>query len=441
VPDQLLLAIQIANGYGSQPGSWRMPGVDPRSYTDMDVFARYAQAAERGKIQLVFLADTPALENDISRAVPNHSIDPLVVLTTMARAAQRIGLVATASTTLNEPYTIARQFKALDVASHGRAGWNAVPTSLPAAAANYGIALPPRAQKYQRVHEVVQVVQALLGSWERDAWVLDAERRQFADTDRIRPVGLQGEHVASRGPLPIPPSEQGQPVVFQAGGGGNGLEVAARYANGVYANPFSIAEGRAHRDALRAAAVSVGRDPDEVKLFAGFMPSIAGSRREALDRRRRLDEVVDLDQRVGYLGSMLGLRLEPTQLDQPLTADQLAAARPSPGDPRAPHALQVAREGWTLRDVLAHGVIDYHPVVPGTAEDVADHMQAWFEAGACDGFSLAIDVYADGIDAFVDQVVPILQRRGLFHLDYEGPTLRENLGVPDQYGLDPRLTA
>jgi hypothetical protein len=142
---------------------------------------------------------------------------------------------------------------------------------------------------------------------------------------------------------------------------------------------------------------------------------------------------------VVYLGAMLGLRVDPFQLDEPLTAQQLAAARPSPGDPRAPHALAVAREGWSLRDVLTHGVIDYHPVVPGTAADVADHMQEWFEAGACDGFSLAIDVYADGIDAFVDQVIPLLQERGLFHRDYEGATLRDHLGVPDQYGLDPRL--
>jgi FMN-dependent oxidoreductase (nitrilotriacetate monooxygenase family) len=436
---QMLLAIQIANGYGSQPGSWRMPGVDPSSYTDMDVFARHAQAAERGKIQLVFLADTPALENDIERAVPNHAIDPLVVLTTMARATERIGLVATASTTLNEPYTIARQFKALDVASHGRAGWNAVPTSLPAAAANYGITLPPRAEKYERAHEVVQIVQALWGSWGPDAWVRDVAGKRFAEASQIQPINLQGHYVASRGPLPIPPSEQGQPVVFQAGGGGNGLEVAARYASGVYANPFSIEEGRAHRTALRAAAERVGRDPDEVKLFAGFMPSIAPSRRAALDRRRRLDEVVDLDQKVGYLGAMLGLRLSPEQMDEPLTGQQLAAARPSPGDPRSPRALEVAREGWSLRDVLAHGVIDYHPVVPGTAADVADHMQEWFEAGACDGFSLAIDVYADGIDAFVDQVVPLLQERGLFHRDYETATLRGHLGAPAQYGLDPRL--
>lgn len=175
-------------------------------------------------------------------------------------------------------------------------------------------------------------------------------------------------------------------------------------------------------------------------MLAGFMPTIVPSRQAALQRRRFLDEVVDLDQRVRYLGAMIGLPLGPAQLDEPLTADQLADAIPSPHDPRSARALEVAREGWTLRDVLAHGVIDYHPVVAGTAADVADHMQQWFEAEACDGFSIAIDSYHDGFDSFVDQVVPILRERGLFHDDYEGPTLRENLGAHEQYGLDPRLT-
>ncbi|MEU4777316.1 NtaA/DmoA family FMN-dependent monooxygenase [Micromonospora sp. NPDC023633] len=436
---QMLLAIQIANGYGAQPGAWRMPGVDPSSYTDMDTLVRYAQAAERGKIQLVFLADTPALTADLDRETPQHAIDPLVVLTSMARGTERIGLVATGSTTFNEPYTIARQFKALDVVSHGRAGWNAVTTSTPAAAANFGSVVPPRAERYERAHEVVQVVQALWGSWERDAWVRNVAGRRFADMSKIQPINLGGRYVASRGPLPIPPSEQGQPVVFQAGGGANGLELAARYASGVYANPFTIEEGRAHRTALREAAERVGRNPDEIKLFAGFMPSVAPTKRAALDRRRLLDESVDLHPRVRYLGAMLGLRLNSGQLDEPLTARQLADARPSPADPRSAHALQVAREGWSLRDVLAHGVIDYHPVVPGTAADVAEHMQQWFEAGACDGFSLAIDVYHDGIDTFVDEVIPLLQERGVFHLDYAGTTLREHLGAPAQYGLDPRL--
>lgn len=437
---KMLLALQVANGYGAQPGAWRMPGVDPSSYVDMDVIVRYAQAAERGKIQLIFLADTPVLDVDLEHQAPHHAIDPLVVLTSMARGTERIGLVATCSTTLNEPFTIARQFKALDVASHGRSGWNAVPTSHPDAAANYGITLPSREHKYERAHEVIQIVQALWGSWGMDAWVRDVEGGRFADMSQIQPVNLQGQHVSSAGPLPIPPSEQGQPVIFQAGGGSHGLEIAGRYATGVYANPFTIEEGREHRSALRSAAERAGRNPNEVKLFAGFMPSVAASRRAALDRRQSLDESVDLHQRVQYLGAMIGLTLTPAQLDEPLTSEQKSSARPSPGDPRARRALEVALEGWTLRDVLAHGVIDYHPVIPGTATEVADHMQEWFEAGACDGFSLAIDVYADGIDAFVDEVIPLLQERGLFHEDYEGTTLRGHLGAPAQYGRDPRLS-
>ncbi|CAB4916370.1 unannotated protein [freshwater metagenome] len=437
---QILLAIQIANGYGAQPGAWRMPGVDPSAYTDMDTLVRYAQAAERGKIQLIFLADTAVLDVDLEQQAPHFATDPLVTLTSMARGTERIGVVATSSTTFNEPFTIARQFKALDVASHGRAGWNAVTTSMPAAAANFGRTIPPRSEKYARADEVVRAVQALWGSWEQDAWVRDVPGRRFADASKVAPVNVRGQYVATRGPLAIPPSEQGQPVVFQAGGGAQGLELAARYATGVYANPFSIEEGRAHRTELRRAAERVGRDPDEVKLFAGFMPSIATDRRAALDRRRMLDESVDLHQRVAYLGAMIGLRLQPEQLDLPLTREQLSVARPAPGDPRSARALQVAREGWTLRDVLAHGVIDYHPVVTGTAEDVADHMEQWFDAEACDGFSLAIDVYHDGIDAFVDGVVPLLQQRGIYHQDYAGTTLRDHLGAPPQYGLDPRLS-
>jgi alkanesulfonate monooxygenase SsuD/methylene tetrahydromethanopterin reductase-like flavin-dependent oxidoreductase (luciferase family) len=217
----------------------------------------------------------------------------------------------------------------------------------------------------------------------------------------------------------------------------NGLKLAGRYADGVYANPYTIEDGQTQRNALRDAAKRAGRDPDEVKMFAGFMPAVASSRRAALDRRRFLDESVDLRQRVRYLGAMLGLPLGYDQIDTPLSPHQPADAHPSPHDPRSTRALQVAQEGWTLRDVLAHGVIDYHPVVAGTPTDVADHMQEWFEAGACDGFSLALDAYHDGVDAFVDQVVPVLQERGLFHLDYEGSTLRHHLQARDQYGLDP----
>lgn len=435
---QMMIGMHFGNGYGSQPGAWRMPGVQPTAYTSVDEMVRHAQAAERGKFQFLFVPDFPALMGDVETEAPMITIDPMMVLAAVARETKRIGMVATGSTTFNEPYNLARQFKALDIMSHGRAGWNAVPTSDPVAAANYGREVPPRAERYERLHESIQIVQALWGSWEQGAWIHDQASGRFADSARIRPINLRGRHVGSSGPLPLPPSEQGQPVIFQAGGGGQGLEVAARYASGVIGATYTIDDARAHRRALRDAALRVGRDPDEVKFFPGLITTIATDRRAGLDRRIALSGRT-YPQRVAYLGQMLGLRLDPAQLDKPLSPEQLALARPSPGDPRSPHALTVARQGWTLRDVLAHGVIDYHPVIAGPAVEAADHMQEWFEADAADGFWISPDVYDDGIDAFVDGVVPILQNRGLFHREYEGATLRDHLGAPAQYGIDPRL--
>ncbi|MEV0544494.1 NtaA/DmoA family FMN-dependent monooxygenase [Nocardia salmonicida] len=439
---QMILGMHLGNGYGSQSSAWRAPGVDPANYTSFDAQVRYAQAAERGKFAFLFLPDFLGEQADLTRESLMITLEPMMTLAAIARETKRIGLVATGSTTFNEPFNIARQFKALDVMSHGRAGWNAVTTSDPVAAANYGQAIAPRPERYRRAHETIQIAQALWGSWGRDAWVKDTQTGYFADPAKIQPVNLRGEYVASRGPLSIPPSEQGQPVIFSAGGGGNGTELAGRYASGVIGAVFTIEGARNQREALREAARRAGRDPDEVKFFAGVMPAIGATKREALDRRVALGELT-APARVPYLGAMLNLSatLNVSQLDEPLTPAQLAAASPSPFDPRSVRALEIAREGWTIRDILAHGVIDYHPTPVGTASVTADHMQEWFEAGACDGFWVSIDINEDGIDTFVDEVVPLLQERGLYHEDYEGTTLRDHLGAPAQYGLDPRIAA
>lgn len=370
---------------------------------------------------------------------PQMTLDPVVTLTAIARETERIGLVATSSTTFNEPYNLARQFKALDVVSHGRAGWNAVTTSDPAAAANYGQAVAERPERYGRAHEMLQVVEALWGSWGQDAWLKDKASGRFVDVSKVQPVNLQGQHVASRGPLPIPPSEQGQPVVFSAGGGQYGLTIAGRHASGVIGAAFTIEDARAQREAAREAAQEAGRDADDVKYFAGLMLGVGEDARDVLNRR--LAYASDhLPSRLPYLGGMLGLELRSERIDEPLTPQELADARPSPFDPRSERALKVAREGWTLREVLAHGVIDYHPTPIGSPETIADHLQEWFEAGACDGFWLSPDVHDQDIDVFVDEVLPIPRERGLYPDDYRGATLRENLGVPFQYGPDPRIS-
>lgn len=435
---QMLIGMVFGNGYGSQAGAWRWPGVDATNFTNFDNLVRYAQQAERGKFKFLFMPDFPALKADIATDAQHVHMEPMMTLAAVARGTERIGLVATGSTTFTEPFNLARQFKALDLMSRGRAGWNAVPTSDPMVAANYGRDLPPRAEKYERLHEVIQLVQALWGSWGRDAWLHDKEAGLFANLSEIRPVNLRGQHVSSTGPLVLPPSEQGQPVIFQAGGGEQGQEVAGRYASGVIGAVFTIEEARDERMALRAAAERAGRDPDEVKFFAGLMTTIAADRRAGLNRRIAMNGNV-LAQSLGYLGRLLGLPLKHAPLDEPLSPEQLAQAKPSPYDPRSENALKIAKEGWTLRDVLAHGVIDYHPTVVGPPVEVANHMQKWFEAEAVDGFWLCPDVFEDGLPPLVDEVIPLLQDRGLFHWDYEGTTLRDHLDVPGQYGRDPRL--
>lgn len=432
---KMLIGMQIGNGYGAQATSWMADNVDVRNYTNLDAHVRYAQAAERGKFQFLFLPDFLAQSQKTDHDAPLLTMDPAITMAVMARETTKIGFAATASTTFNEPYNLARTFKTLDVISGGRIGWNAVTTSDPASAANFGAQVADRDTRYERAHEVVQIVQALWGSWQEDAWVADKDRKIFADRSRIRPVNLQGRHVASRGPLEIPPSRQGQPVIFQAGGSPHSLALTGRFANAVIGATFTIEDSRRQRANVRRAAEQAGRNPDEIKFFAGIMPTIAPTKREALDRRGQFVEP-GIRQRVRYLGTMLGLGLTADDLDRPLTEPELAAAQANPADPRSGTALQIAREGWSVRDILYHGIIDYHPSPIGPAEVTADHMQEWFEAGACDGFWLSPDVYEDGIDTFVDQVVPLLQQRGLFHTYCEGDTLRDHLGIDYQYGAN-----
>jgi len=431
---KMLIGMQMGNGYGAQTSAWLAHNVDPYNYANLDAHVRYAQAAERGKFQFIFLPDFLSQSQKFDHESPQLTMDPFITMAIMARETHKIGFAATASTTFFEPYNLARILKTLDVVSGGRIGWNAITTSDAISAANFGAQIADRDARYARAHEVVQIVQALWGSWEHDAWIADKEKGIFADLSKIQPIGLQGQYVASRGPLEIPPSKQGQPVIFQAGGSPHSLALTGRFANAVIGATFTVEDSRRQRANVRRAAEEAGRDPDEVKFFAGISPTIAPTKREALDRRGQFVEP-DIHQRVGYLGMMLGVPLTSDDLDSPLTTSALAAARPNRSDPRSPKALEIARQGWSVRDILYHGVIDYHPSPIGPAHLTADHMQEWFEAGACDGFWFSPDVYEDGITTFVDEVVPILQKRGLFHDDYEGNTLRDHLGIPYQYGM------
>ncbi|BBH63866.1 nitrilotriacetate monooxygenase [Actinoplanes sp. OR16] len=440
MPDKkMILGMALTSGYGALAEAWRAPHVDPGNYANVEANIRYAQAAERGRFAFLFTPDFPAVRRDVEVSGIQNILDPMMQLAAISQATSRIGFVATGSTSFQEPFNTARQYKALDVMSHGRAGWNAVTTSDPAVAANYGKPVADRAERYQRAHESIQIVQALWGSWEAGAWLKDQAAGRFVDASKLRPINLQGEHVASRGPLPIPPSEQGQPVIFVSGGPSpHMLDLAGRYASGFIGEVWTIEEARTQREMVRKAAERAGRDPDDIKYFAGLMTTVAGTVREGLDRRISLSANA-IEARLPMLGALLGIDIDPDRYGEPLTPGQLAAAHASPMDPRSGIVLDVARQGWSPRDILAHGVIDYHPTTVGPGEVHADHLQKWFEAGAADGFWLSPDVYEDGVDAFVDEVVPLLQERGIYPTEYPGTTLRENLGVRHQYGPDPRI--
>ncbi|MCG2621241.1 NtaA/DmoA family FMN-dependent monooxygenase [Arthrobacter sp. I2-34] len=431
---QMHLTVQLISGYGLEPAAWRWPGIDPASFINADVFVKAAQTAERGRFDALFLADTPVLSTDVATAPPQQALEPIVTLTAVARETERIGLVATSSTTLNHPFTVARQFRALDLVSQGRAGWNAVTTSHPGALLNYGTGVPSRGERYERAHEFIAAVMALWGSWEDDALIMDKEAGRFADASRVTPVGLAGRHVASRGPLGLPPSEQGQPVVFQAGGGLNGLRLAGRFANAVYNNPFDIPSGVEHAAAVAQAASTYGRSPDHMTVFNGIITSVASTRKEALERREQLDALGDLETKVAYLGQQIGVPLSIEDIDKPVHQSLLENARANPADPRSPLALELAGEGLTVRRILAHGTMNYHPVALGTPDEVADILQRWHEAGVGKGFNINPDA-TDGLEHFVDEVIPILQERGLFRREYAGTTLRDHLGIPRQNGL------
>jgi len=435
----MLLGAVLGTTYGAHPGAWRMPWADPNAYTDVETHVRAAQSAERGGLDYLFYPDRVFVWGDLESGPPIVSIDPVVLMGAMAYATKRIGLVPSMSTSFNEPYGIARQLRALDVMSHGRAGWNLIPSYEPEAFANYGLPVPSREDKYERLHEVVQITQALWASWGREAGSPDKLIGRFADTSHIQPINLQGRQVGSRGPLQIPPSEQGQPVIFMPFASGAGIQAAGMYANGIIGSPSSFDESRAQRDMMRSVTEAAGRNADEVKYLSFVTFGLGATEQEAVERRMALEEAAGIEQRLAQLSRLLGLRLDAADRDKALTDAQIRALRPRSGSQQADLAFRLASQGRTPREILGHGVLDLNPGVVGTAEQVADMLQEWMEAGAADGFSIVVDDLHDGLDDFVDQVVPILRRRGLRPDDYPGTTLRDHLGLPEQLGLDLRL--
>lgn len=429
-PAASLILLTTAMGVGMHLGAWRHRAGDPFDYLTLDFYKRIAQTSESGVLHGLFLADTLALsEENLER--PNlGALDPVVVLSTLVGVTNRLGLVATSSTTFNEPFNIARRFSALDHLSGGRAGWNVVTTFVPDVAANFGATgLPPHDDRYARAEEALDVVLALWHSWGEDALTGDKIGGQFADRGKVHPVDHVGAHFSVRGPLTLPRTRQCHPVVFQAGASEAGRRLAARTADVVFTVQNTRTGAREFRADIRRRASASGRHPDSIKVLPGLVPVIGATRAEARERKRALDEL-SADAELRKLALRIGVPADALDLDKPLPID-LVGANPSFN---ASHGFRDAavrlatEENLTVRELLYRNG-GGHVQVVGTPDDVTELIADWYESGAVDGFNLMIDVLPDGLDRFVTEVVPRLQDRRLFRTAYRGETLRDDLGL------------
>lgn len=435
----MIIGMANFSAAGSQALAWRDSESHSSSYPDFEGYAHSAQLAEKGKFHFLFLGNFPGMLPDNNAEPPSMTPDPVVTIAAMAAKTSHIGFAATIASEWHEPFNVARQFKALDSYTAGRTALNAVTGSNPQAAALYGKEIPSSMERYGRANEFVQIIQALWGAWNKEASESIEDTHIFADYSKVNRLHLQGSYLQMSGALPLPPTPQGQPVMFHSGGSPNSINFAGRYADVYVTEVWTPEEAADQRRQLRNAAIEAGREPDDVKFIVGLMTTIADSKREALDRHAVFMEP-KVAQQVRYLSMFFNTSLTVDDLDRALTEEEIENAKSSRvGDPRHSIALKVAAEGWTIRDIINHSVIDYHPAVQGTAQVIADHMEHWFKVGAVDGFWVMPDVHAIDLHRFVDEVVPELQKRGLYHHDYEGKTLRENLGLRDQYGIDSRI--
>lgn len=428
-PRQLHLNAFLMNA-GHHDAAWRHPLTTPERVTDPAYFQQLARTAERGLLDSVFLADGLALWGNV-RYNALGGFEPLTLLSALATATEHIGLIATVSTTFNEPFTTARAFASLDHLSGGRAGWNIVTSGSPDEARNFGRDEHlEHGLRYERAREFVEVAVKLWDSWEDDAVVLDREGGIYADTGKVRPIEHRGAHFRVRGPLNVPRSPQGHPLLVQAGSSEDGKEFAARHAEAVFTAQQTLSDAQAFAKDLRSRLSRYGRAEDEVRILPGICPVIGSTEAEARALDRELTGLQVPEYGLAQLSGMLGTDLTGLPLDGPLP--ELPDERDINGNKsRFTLVAELARrDGLTLRELIARlGGGRGHRVVVGTPEQIADELQEWFTRGAADGFNIMPPYFPGGLDHFVDQVVPILQARGLFRTEYTGRTLRDHYGL------------
>jgi N-acetyl-S-(2-succino)cysteine monooxygenase len=426
----LMLNAYLRNS-GYHEAAWRVSSADPASVLDPRHYISLAQTAERGVLDSIFLPDSPGVAEFRSEYLPGAGLDPLQLLSSVAAMTEQVGLIATVSTTYSFPWDVARRLATLDFLSHGRAGWNIVTTVEPAAAGNFGDQPhPPAADRYDRAGEYVEVVLKLWDAWEDGAAVMSRQAGQWADPARLHPPRHHGKYFDVASYLPFPRSPQGHPFLTQAGSSAPGVALAARYADAVFTPLADIAAGVAFRQNLRAQAAGFGRDPGHVRVLPGLSFLLAGSDAEAAALKAELETTASGEFRWRNLANLAGLDYTAIDPDAPFPPGLLDDA-PRTSFGASIYKMAAEEPGATFRAVAQKlsalpGGLDF----TGTPEGLAELMTEWWEAGAVDGFTLMPNVLPDQLAAFVDHVVPILQKQGLTRTEYAGTTLRDHVGLP-----------
>ena len=411
---------------------WRYPGASPDANFNLKHLVRFIQTLEEARFDAFFMADHLAVMNmpvqALRRSATVTSFEPMTLLSALAMVTERIGLIATASTTFDAPYHVARRFASLDHISNGRAGWNVVTTANPDAALNFGLTdHVEHDARYRRAREFHAVVTGLWDSWADDAWQRDQASGVFFDPDRMHVLDHRGEHLSVRGPLNIARPVQGWPVIVQAGASEAGRQFAAETAEVVFGSSRTIEEARAFYLDVKTRATAAGRLAEHCKILPGALVIVGRTTAEAQEKKARLDSLVHPESGIPNLSIRLGIDASAFALDAPLP--EIPPSNQSESQ-RASLVALARRKNLTVRQLAqlmgGFGGLE----IVGTADDIADTMQSWLETGAADGFNVMFPTVPTGLDDFVALVIPELRRRRIFREEYTGVTLRDHLGLP-----------
>ncbi len=425
---------------GHHIASWRHPNAHDDANVNFDRFVEMARTAERGLFDMLFSADTQTVWTTEGSALNRQHystwLEPYTLLASLAPLTKHIGLVCTKSTSFEFPYTVARQFATLDLICSGRSGVNIVTTGNGRSARNYSQEEhKPKSERYEVADEFVDVLLGLWDSWDEDAFIRDKETSTFFDWDKMHALNHKGKHFQVEGPLNVPRSPQGRPVIVQAGASEEGRELAAKSADVIFGASQSLEMAQRFYADVKARLVKYDRGYGDLKILPGLSVTVAETEKEAQTRFDALQELIHPDHGLSFLSRRVGHDF--TKMDPDLPVPELDAVDDL--GTRSGQMLNLARQNnWTLRQLYQHfAAARGHMVLVGTPETVVNNMQEWFEGDACDGFNIIPSMFPDDFDSFVDLVIPELQRRGLFRKAYVGNTLRDHLGlqVPDsRYG-------